>query len=401
MSKRKQYRTPKIIRNKSGDWYIQYYYRDPMIPSKWIPFKERKGINYIKDAKDKEIAAEDLRKDVEAWLYAGNSPFNEVPDIAEQIGLKEVDVDELKKGGRWTIEVAIQKFKDYVIKQNLAKRTRETYFAYLRPLEQYITSEQQEGLLASEIIETWVVDFLDKQSTKQDWSARTYNNHLEFYSSFFKRCYKLEKMVRRRIVYECIFDDIELKKTTPQRNKAFTSKQLKAIRSEAEKRGYYNLKDYLEWIGLSSMRPAEIRSLKFSDIDEQNRQIRIIGKTGDRLIPIPDQLLALIDKRSEKSTSLNDYVFGMAGTVSDKRMSVMYFLEQFAEIRKSLGLPNTFTIYSMKPTGIIMMIKAGFKDEQIRQLTGHKTQVAFEAYKRDLVIDSKAMKGSTIDFWEI
>ncbi|MDB5155905.1 MAG: Site-specific recombinase XerD, partial [Mucilaginibacter sp.] len=192
---------------------------------------------------------------------------------------------------------------------------------------------------------------------------------------------------------------LKSKKTTPQRNKAFTPVLYEKIKKELSRTGYENLRDYCEWITLSSMRPAEIRELKIVDIDEINRQIRIKGKTGDRLVPISDQLLNLIHRRNLAGKDVNSYVFGYMGNVDLRRMSVAYFLEQFAVIKRLLNLDWRYGPYSFKPTGIIMMIKAGIPDKDIMDLTGHKTESAFAAYKRDLVLEnSSIMKGKTIDF---
>ena len=46
-------------------------------PRKWTAFKERQGINYIKDFDAKEREIEILRLDVVNWLSAGNSPYDE------------------------------------------------------------------------------------------------------------------------------------------------------------------------------------------------------------------------------------------------------------------------------------------------------------------------------------
>ncbi|GAA4341614.1 hypothetical protein GCM10023149_54040 [Mucilaginibacter gynuensis] len=398
--RKKPYKKPTIIRSTNGDWHVQYYYEPPDAPGTWKLFKRRAGINYIKGRDEKEKAAQELRLDVEEWLRAGNGPYDSDYNVKTQI-VQQLEQVEVKKvaSRRWTITKAIDEFRKHVKKQGLADRTKQTYDNYLYNLEGYIKDNQLEGLIASEIDEYKIIEFLDLESDNLDWSARTYNNYLEFYGTFFNRCQKLERVERRKIVYDFDISDIDLKNTTPQKNKAYTPRLVKEIKSTTSKLGYKNLLEYMEWIYLSLMRPEEIRSLSFRDIDESARQIRIIGKTGDRIIPISDQLLKLIKKRSSKMKHFNDFVFGKAGDVSADRMGGDYFREQFKEIRKDLKLDERYGLYSFKHTSVIAMIKAGFKDNEIRVLSGHKTQAAFEAYKRDLVIDnSHVMKGSTIDF---
>lgn len=244
-----------------------------------------------------------------------------------------------------------------------------------------------------------MIGFLDDMTTTREWNGRTYNNYFEFYGTFFNRCQKLEKVEHRGIKYDFDIDNIDTKITTPQRNKTFTPLMIQHLKEELKKKGNHDLKDYLEWIFLSLMRPAEIRELRVADIDEASRQIRINGKTGDRIIPISDQLLRIIYRRKLLSNTLTSYVFGYAGAVDERRMSVEYFLAKFSPVRIKLGLDENYGPYSMKPTGVINMINAGFTDKEIMVLTGHKTVEAFCAYKRDLVIEnSHVMKGSTIEF---
>ena len=118
----------------------------------------------------------------------------------------------------------------------------------------------------------------------------------------------------------------------------------------------------------------------------------------DRLIPISDQLLSLVRKRC-KTALPGDYVFGEAGKVSAHRMSVDYFLNKYRALLNNLNISDDYGPYSWKSTAICDMINAGFTDKEIMVLSGHKTQKAFEIYKRDLVIDnSHLMKGSVLEF---
>jgi integrase len=391
------YKLPTICRCKSGEWYIQYHYEYPDKPGKFKPFKVKDGVNRIHDLKEKEAYARDLVKDITYWLEKLDyNPFNEKKDIVKQA---YTEIKKKETPPNWTLTEAISKFRAHVIRQKLSDRTIKTYNNYLYNLEGYLKEFPEHDIEAYKFTEYDLVAFLDIESDELEWSARTYNNYIEFYRTFFNRCKKLEKAIHRQIKYEFDMDGIELKNTTPQKNKAYTPVLRRVIKDELKKPAYKNLRDYIEWIYLSLMRPSEIRNLKVLDIDEEKRQIRILGKTGDRLIPISDQLLKLIEKRQLMSSNINHYIFGMAGGVSNMRMSKDYLPGKFTEIKLKLALDKNYTLYAWKHTGVIDMIYAGFEDKEIMVLTGHKTKEAFNAYTRDLVIDnSHVMKGATIDF---
>ena len=64
------------------------------------------------------------------------------------------------------------------------------------------------------------------------------------------------------------------------------------------------------------MRPKEIRLLQINQIDVRARQIKATAptaKTGDRFIPVCDELLELIESLNLTKLPLNFYVFGKMG----------------------------------------------------------------------------------------
>jgi integrase len=395
------FKPPTIIRNKSGDWYIQYYFRSPAT-GKWAPHKTRGGINYIKDPVEKEREAALLAKDVLAWLKAGNSPYDVMLSINSQVVDREAHVEAMNaKDSIWSLGTALDEYIAYILSKGHTPSTLNTYKRYVKGFRDWLVENNLLDQKACVFTEMDAQSFLDDLYEAKAWSPRTFNNYMEFMVTLFTRLRKLEKTKtkNRSLKYDFEPEDLELKISKPQVNKALSPPIFERVKEELKGEGFADLRDYLEWIYLSLMRPDEIRHLKVRDIDLENRQMRIVGKTGDRLIPISDQLLALIERRKAMAAGIDVYMFGYKGAVDKRRMSVAYFLDKWQLIRDKVGLDFKYRPYSYKPTGVIKMIKAGFSDAEIMVLTGHKTVTAFEAYKRDLVIDNKhLMKGKTIDF---
>jgi len=386
MTTKLPYKLPTICRCKSGEWFIQFYYEYPDQPGKYKPFKVKDGINRIHDPMQKEKAAQRLAKDIRYWLEVLDyNPFEQERDIIKQVA----------EASGWALLDACSRFREFCDGQNYALRTIRTYSNYIGDFEKWLGESGRGAALARDFTEHDLSKFL--RDTGFKWSARTFNNYSKFLGGFFARCWKLEKAISRGVVYAFDMDNVDLKITKSQRNKPYTPVLANRIKAELRK-GDSNLRDYIEWIYLSLMRPAEIRALRVQDIDEQSRHIRIIGKTGDRLIPISDQLLALI-RRRVSGANPGWYVFGQAGRTCANRMSVDYFLNKYRGLLNDLNISDDYGPYSWKSTAICDMINAGFTDKEIMVLSGHKTQKAFEIYKRDLVIDnSHLMKGSVIEF---
>lgn len=412
--KLKLYKNPKIVRCKNGDWYVGYYFRDPKNPVKWLPeFKERCQLNYIKNIEEKESQFEILRLDVLSWLRSGNTPFDKDAVIEDRVETMEARIElEQKVKEKWSIATAINKFighlEDNVRNEKkldgFSERTIETYRNYLAGFKTWCLENellQKEAWLFNEFE---LEQFLNDRGDFKEWSGRTYNNYLEFFGGFFAKCGSMEnrdltKAGELKITYQLSIEDVERKKVTMQRNKPFTTQMAEKLKKAMDIPERKNLREYCEWIAMSMMRPDEIRHLKVENIDTVARQIRIIGKTGERLVPISDQLLNLIIRRGVLTADQNSFVFGYAGTLDQRRISVQYFLEQFAEVRPDVGLGPEYGPYNFKHTYAQAMARAGFKEEEIMMLTGHKTVEAFRAYMAGFNIDhSHVMKGSTIDF---
>lgn len=396
--KYRPYKSLKIVKCKSGEWFVQYSFFSQQ-KKQFVQVKARQGINYIKDPIEKQVAAEDLLADLKKQLANGYNPLieNELKKLKALAGDKETGIAKIKATIKpWSITEAIIRFRTFIGHQNYADRTVQTYKMYVDDLAAWIIKNGLTDIEASKFTEYDIMKFL--QSNKK-WSARTYNNYLKFFGGFFARCNRLEKAVNRGIRYEFDMDNADLKINKDQQNKPYTPGIAKQIKEQLSEKGNENLRDYIEWIYLSLMRPQEIRNLKVVDIDEVSRHIRIIGKTGDRLIPISDQLLALIKKRDVLGKPGDTYVFGAGGKVSLNHMHKDYFLVKYNELLKTLKLPTSYGPYGWKATAIGDMINAGFSDKEIMVLSGHKTQKAFEEYKKHLVIDnSHLMKGSTLNF---
>jgi integrase len=394
------YKNIYIIRG-SKDWYVSYEFEIPDRPGEYKEFKVRDGINRYHDPLQKELEVQRLYKDVARELKGGFDPFI-IRQASAEIDKKLLEVAKLKEAAEgWTMGVAIDEYLKFIKKEGYSPRTIGTYKNYVDDLKDWLTEIGALDSKAATYNEFDLLTFIDTYTDERELSTRTYNNYLSFFGGFFNQCRKLEIKVRKKrgIKYEMDLSDIDLKITNPQRNRAYTPILAKAIKTELAKPGNENLKDYIEWIYLSLMRPDEIRELRIGNIDEENRQIRIVGKTGDRIVPITNQLMNLIDRRGLLSHSPNEYVFGYAGSIDNRRIGKEYFSSKYLIIKMNLDLDYDYTCYSWKHTAVIMLIKAGFKDEEIMVLSGHKTRTAFEKYKRDLVIDnSHVMKGEAIEF---
>jgi len=398
----RQFKNARIVRAANGDWRVVYEYQIPGQTGKFRKFYVRDGINYIHDPEEKELAAQQLREDIDYALAFGFNPFLPQEILCQQIAEQESILslqNERKKQKSWSVPLAAEKFLEYGRKCGLSENTTRTYVSFLNNLKKYVESMDNPDIPCSALHDGHIQDFLDYYFFEEEWTPRTYNNHAKFMSQFFTRVAKLERKQNRSIKYEIDLSDLIIKKDRAEKNKYYSPIVAEKVKSELQKDP--EIYNYSRWIFYSCMRPKEIRHLKVQDIDLLSRQIKVPGpngKTGDRLVPICDELHELILEMGIDKADLNYFIFGKGQTISPEQVYEDYFRRRYQKIKEQLELDNNYTLYSWKHTRVVSLITAGFDDNQVMTLTGHRDRAAFEAYKRDLIIDNTVMKKKTVKF---
>jgi integrase len=400
---RKPYKLPTIVRSKNGDWFVKYFYELPDEPGKFKEFRARDGVNYIHDLEQKEKEIQKLKRDVTlAVTKEGYNPFEKDQSVEKQIILKELQLEkEDQKRTPWTLADAIREFKAYCVWKNLSPTTIKGYTTFLNNFSEWLADNKQLDHVASEYLETEVVKFADAYYDQEDWKPRTYNNHIDFFKTFFTRIEKLERKHDRSLKYHIDLSDAEYKTDKAEKNRAYSGVVAEKVKKELEKSDNAKVNRFIKFIYYSCMRPKEIRLLQIQHIDVANRQIKVTaptGKTGDRFVPISDELMELIREFNINSYPFNYYLFSIGKTPSEFPFGKDHYSRLYYPIKEKLHLDKNYTMYSWKHTRVIDLSNAGFKDEEIMQLTGHRDYQAFKAYKRDLVVTTTIMTGKTTDF---
>ncbi|WP_028295405.1 tyrosine-type recombinase/integrase [Olivibacter sitiensis] len=393
-----KYKEPKIIRAKRG-WFIALYYLRPD-SSGYKRFELSGGINYVHDLGEREKEIQAMLKFLKKELEQGFNPF--FPDIEERYEnaiqeKKQSIVKAEREMSGWDLLTGLEKFTADCRARNLAERTVSTYESFINNIKEWIEANEKVDMRVCEATLSDMLEFLDTYYDEEGWSPRTYNNHAKFLVTLFGRLKKLEKRENPDIEYRIDLSDIELKKDRAEKNRYYTPAVAERVKKELEKDS--DLYNYVKWIFYSCMRPREIRLLQVKHIDLNARQIKAIAptaKTGDRYVPISDELMELIQSMSLTELPLNFYVFGRGNKPSEFKTNKDGFSVRYKPIKDQLGLDNKYTLYGWKHTRVVNLLMAGFSDQEVMTLTGHTDYQSFMAYKRELMVDSSIMKGKTI-----
>lgn len=390
----KPYKLPVIIRPKSGDWFVRYWYLYPGQHLKFKVFQVRDGVNRIHDLKEKEKAIQELCKDVRYWLEKKNyDPFKDVKLIRE--AHNKVNAIKAERAKLMKLSEALTWFLAQKGEKGKSEKTIKGYEYNLKPFIEWCAKKDLDRIDSPTIdhIENYLSERL-----KNGWTARTYNNVTNTITGFFN--YLVAK--RKLGVNPIGTGMIERVKSTAEKNRYYETDVREKIMPEVKKRP--QLRRFILWTYYSCARGSELRALKIKNVDLRLKKIVITaesGKTGEhvgaRSIPICNELMEIIKEEKLKDLNPEWYVFGSTGEPAAKPLSHELMSRHYLDIKDKLKLDRNYTIYSWKHTRVVDLLVAGFEPIKVMRITGHTDWASFEKYLRGLsVVMDKTLTGDTL-----
>ena len=133
-------------------------------------------------------------------------------------------------------------------------------------------------------------------------------------------------------------------------------------------------------------RKMEILSLKWSDVDLENRRIRLRRENSKneepRVIVLTGELLALIQRRwsarryrTKRGTAISEFVFHRRGH------RIVDFRDAWTEACKAAKVPGLL-FHDLRRSAVRNMMKSGKVDQAVAmRISGHKTEAVFRRYR--------------------
>jgi integrase len=136
------------------------------------------------------------------------------------------------------------------------------------------------------------------------------------------------------------------------------------------------------------LRPGyEVRLLRVGDIDfrEDHSKVRVLAfntkRKRRREVVIPDDFLHYLTHEWHLQDYSKDlFIFGKNGRPGTKAIGKNNLRYRFNSIRKKLGMPLEYKLYSMKHTGATMLAEQGEPIINIRDHLGHTSIATTEHY---------------------
>ena len=356
----------KLKEEAKQKWYVNYTYEGKQ--------KRITGdLNRIKDYREKEREAQILLESIKQDLANGYNPNNE-HEWVSQI-LKD----------NITLADAILKFKAYHEKHSSRPKTIQTYLSKLNALSSFFPD-----ILLSKITTKTLQSFVQSKIDDDTYSQNSVKSAKRIFSTFFNVCIQLELIQTNPITG---FDKkIKSSKLTDDKHTPFNDDDLKTILEYLDKNDKYAA-FFCRMIYFTCLRPAEIRGLKISNINLENRSITIPSNvkkvtTDDRdeIIEINDSFVPFLENLDLNKYPVHYYISGNTNNiVGENKVGENTPYNKLAAALKKLYLEGKgYDLYSFKHTSNIKKYKSGWTLAEIMKANRHSSITTTEIYLKKL-----------------
>ena len=347
-----------------------YVFFSAIDPAKGEMRRKRYYIDHISDKRLRDRHAKKLIEHINNLLDAGKNPF-----VDDDNSKKYTSID---NGLKFVIE-----FKNLYIR----KRTQHAFDSRIKILREWLTKKKMLDSYLYEFTEDVALTYMNDLIVQRKISGRTYNNYLLDYRTFFNT------LIKNKYITNNPFHAVS---KMPEQE---TDKR--AFREEEANRYFEYLKDFdYDFYVISlycyylALRPAEICRLKISDFWLSKGIVVVPASKSKnkkkRIVPIAAPFLELL-KDYYSNLPVDYYICSKGlcpGTTFEHSTRIA---EHFREIANQMQIPVEVKFYSLKDTAADRLLESGFTSKTIRDLFGHSSIAATDAYLKKIrnTIDKK------------
>jgi integrase len=143
-----------------------------------------------------------------------------------------------------------------------------------------------------------------------------------------------------------------------------------------------------QFIFYSLMRPEEVRSLRWRDVDLAAGQVYVCAMESkvkvERYVEVTSGLRAVLEEMGAGAHDAEDYLFPALGGDARRRCGRNTYAGLWRAAREGLGLSECHTLYAFKHTGNVMAYRAGVGIEALMRQNGHSDISTTMVYLRSL-----------------
>ncbi|WP_299105982.1 site-specific integrase [uncultured Tenacibaculum sp.] len=363
---------------QNQDWIIVYYAK---IPARNKLKRFRNRVPKISSKKERLKFARKMVVSINNKLENGWSPFY------EEKNLNYKSYDQVKDT---FLKVQEKEVKDG-IKRSVSYRS---YLSYLKKLDEFQVTKSRQVKFLIEIDNSFIHDFFDYLYIEKGYSPRTYNNYLQFLSSFFIWA-KSKGYIKQNPV-----ESIKPKPEKKKKREILTND----VKSKLKKLRVNNFNYYVLCMCTyyCFIRRTELTKLKVGDVDLSNSSITIIGENSKNkktdIVTIPNSLKPLLRRHLLKGKN-DDFLFSKNKFLPGKtQLAPKKISDEWNKFRKVYNIENKYQWYSLKDTGITDLLNSGIPSLKVRNQARHHDLKMTETYTQRNISSDNTVKNADFNF---
>jgi integrase len=348
-----------------AEWYVGWYSYDPILQAQR---RKKIKINYIKNKIERRKYANDLIARVYEKLRRGWNPWIAVDNSKSYSTFEEVcnNYDKL----------ITKRFTENLYRED----TYTSYLSYLRNLKKYNNELKISITYIYQFDKQYIIDFLEHIYIDRDNSAQTRDNYLGWLKSFS------EYLTQKGYVKEKPTEGIEtFSKWTKKKEREYLPENvLMKVKNHIEKNNkYFLLATYI--LFYTFIRPKEMSKLKINDIKLKKQTIVIRGEQSKNhrtaSITLPMKVIHLMLEMNIFNHPGDFYLFSKKMQPGEKYANEKQFRDYWHHyVRQPLKLPDKYKFYSLKDTGITMLLRANTDILSVRDQARHSSILMTDTY---------------------
>ena len=388
------------------DWYVYYSFRDPKSNKLTRQPNIKGGANKFKTKNERIEILKRYQKNLLLLLERGFNPYdsnienyseltsqpksNRIDNVSNQTNIQPITIQKevVDSNKEESTPITIREAFDLVLKlkKNVLSTTSFPNFnSNVTRFEKWLNEHGHENKSIETVTKKITIEYLNEVQIKT--SPRTRNNTRIDLSSLF------QTLEDNEIIKENFIKKINVLKSTPERNKTYTTTLQSDIYSYMEENDP-TLLLFVKFISYNYLRPIEVCRLRLEDIDLVDRKLYVKAKNSPVKTKIIPEIL-INDLPDLSNGSKKDFLFtpcGIGGewetSETDKRD---YFSKRFKKVKDHFGLGKEYGLYSFRHTFITKLYNEFAKNmtpfeakSKLMLITGHNTMDALDKYLRDI-----------------
>jgi integrase len=357
------YTPPKLYTGK--EWYVGWYSFDPL--KKGMRRKKIK-LNHIEGLTTRRRYANDLIIRISEKLRRGWNPWIASEDSKCYSTFADVcsHYDKL----------ITKKAQDGIYRED----TLISNLSYLRNLKKYNDGLKLSITYIYQIDRQFIVDFLEHVYIDRNNSAQTRDNYLGWIKTF------AGFLLQYGYLKENPTAGIEaFSKWSKRKEREYIPEGvLEKVKGQIEKKNrFFLLASYI--LFYCFVRPKEMSRLRISDINLKNRTLIIHGSQSKNrrtaAITLPVKIIHLMVDLETFKFPGDYYLFSDKMQPGENYRSEKQFRDYWLiHVRKPLKLPAKYKFYSLKDTGVTMMLRANTDVLSVRDQARHSSILITDTY---------------------